>query len=158
MDARLDFSAVNCSVAAALAIVGEKWTLLVLREAFFGLTRFDEMQEAIGCARNILSNRLATLVESGLLERTSYQQEGQRQRPEYRLTQQGVELFPVVIALMNWGDRWLAKAGNAPIEIRHKECTSPIHVELRCARGHGPLNANETFATPGPGAIRVVPH
>lgn len=156
MHARLEYSAANCSVAAALAIIGEKWTLSVLREAFFGLRRFDDMHQAIGCARNILSDRLAKLVEHGLMERCAYQQEGQRQRLEYRLTPKGVELFPTIVALMQWGDRWLAKDGKAPIEILHRDCRSPVHVELRCGdHAHGPLKAEETYARPGSGALRI---
>jgi DNA-binding HxlR family transcriptional regulator len=156
MQARLEYSAANCSVAAALAVVGEKWTLLVLREAFFGLRRFEDMHQALGCARNILSDRLATLVDHGLLERCAYQQEGQRQRFEYRLTQKGVELFPTIVALMTWGDRWLARGGQPPVEILHRDCSSPVHLELRCADPtHGPLKPEETLARPGMGALKA---
>ena len=156
MNLRLNYSAANCSAAAALAIVGEKWTLLVLREAFFGLRRFEEMQQALGCARNVLSDRLAKLVEHGLLERQVYQENSQRARNEYRLTPSGIELYPVLVALMQWGDRWLAKTGEPPVEVHHSGCEATVAVELRCARGHGPLLARETYAVPGKGARLAV--
>src|SRR3954454_7175745 len=98
----------DCSIRRTLDVVGEKWTLLVLREAFYGLRRFDDFHRAIGCARNILSARLATLVEHGILQRARYQEPGSRPRAEYHLTDKGRELFPALIALLQWGDRWTA--------------------------------------------------
>jgi DNA-binding HxlR family transcriptional regulator len=155
MNERLKYTAENCSVAAALAVVGERWTLLVLREAFFGLRRFEEFHQVVGCARNILSDRLAKLVEHGLLTRSAYREPGQRERDEYQLTEQGVELFPVLVALMQWGDRWLAGADGGPVVVRHQNCGAPVQVELRCADGHGPLSPRDTVATPGQNAIRA---
>lgn len=142
----------RCSVAAALRVVGEKWTLLVLREAFYGVRRYDELLVRIGCARNILSDRLRKLVDSGLLRRVAYQEEGQRERHEYRLTDQGLELFPVVIALMQWGDKWLEAKRGPSVVVAHRDCRGPVVAELRCAHGHGPLSARETMPLPGPGA------
>jgi DNA-binding HxlR family transcriptional regulator len=144
----------RCSVAAALRVVGEKWTLLVLREAFYGVRRYDELLVRIGCARNILSDRLRKLVDAGLLRRVAYQEEGQRERLEYRLTEQGLELFPVVIALMQWGDKWLAGKRGPSVMVAHRECRTPVHIELRCALGHAPLTARDTIPVPGPGARR----
>lgn len=152
MNERLRYSAENCSVAAALAVVGEKWTLLVLREAFFGLRRFEEFRQVVGCARNILSDRLAKLVENELLSRIAYREDGQRERCEYQLTERGVELFPVLVALMQWGDRWLAGKAGGPVVVRHQHCGAAVRVELRCADGHGPLSPGDTMATPGRGA------
>ena len=103
---RLRYTDENCRIKAALDIVGEKWSLLVLREAFFGLRRFDDFQRAIGCARNLLSERLAKLVEHGVLARVEYQEPGQRRRHEYHLTEKGLDLQPALVALMQWGDRW----------------------------------------------------
>lgn len=153
MNERLRYSAQNCSVAAALAVVGEKWTLLVLREAFFGLRRFEEFQQVVGCARNILSDRLNKLVANELLSRTAYREEGQRERYEYKLTERGIELFPVLVSLMQWGDRWLKGDSGAPVVVRHQNCGSPVRVELRCADGHGPLSPRDTMATPVSGAV-----
>lgn len=152
MNERLKYSATNCSVAAALAVVGEKWTLLVLREAFFGLRRFEEFHQVVGCARNILGDRLAKLVDNGLLSRAAYREAGQRERHEYQLTERGVELFPVLVALMQWGDRWLAGKTGGPVVVRHQHCGASVQVELRCSHDHGPLSPRDTMATPGKGA------
>jgi DNA-binding HxlR family transcriptional regulator len=141
------------SIRRTLEVVGEKWTLLVLREAFYGVRRFDDFQRAIGCARNILAARLATLVEHDILERHGYQEPGSRPRAEYRLTDKGRELFPALVGLLQWGDRWTADAAGPAVELRHDGCGAAIEVELRCAAGHGPLTAREVTAEPGPGAI-----
>lgn len=150
---RLAYSAENCSIRRTLDVVGEKWTLLVLREAFYGVRRFDDFQRAIGCARNILSRRLATLVEHGILERHGYREPGSRPRSEYRLTDKGRELFPALVGLLQWGDRWTADPEGAAVELRHDGCGAAIAVELRCAAGHGPLSEHDVDAVPGPGAI-----
>jgi DNA-binding HxlR family transcriptional regulator len=149
------YSAENCSIKRTLDLVGEKWTLLVLREAYFGVRRFEDFQAAIGCARNILSSRLGTLVEQGLLERVPYREPGTRRRYEYRLTEKGLELFPVVVALMQWGDRWTADPEGPAVELRHRGCEQPIAIAMTCAAGHGPLTARDVRAIPGPGARLV---
>jgi len=150
---RMAYSAENCSIRRTLDVVGEKWTLLVLREAFYGLRRFDDFHRAIGCARNILSARLATLVEHGILQRARYQEPGSRPRAEYHLTDKGRELFPALIALLQWGDRRTADPEGAAVELRHDGCGAPIIAELRCTANHGPLTERETTPEPGPGAI-----
>jgi DNA-binding HxlR family transcriptional regulator len=149
---RFAYSPENCSIRRTLDIVGEKWTLLVLREAFYGVRRFADFQRALGCARNILSARLKTLVDEGILTREPYREPGARERFEYRLTDKGRELFPALVALMAWGDRWTADAAGPPVEVRHRFCGEPVTAELRCAAGHGPLTARETEALPGAGA------
>jgi DNA-binding HxlR family transcriptional regulator len=141
-----DLARDGCSVALALGVLGERWTILVLREAFYGVKRFDEMLEAVGCARNLLSARLATLVENGILVRSPYRDEGQRERFEYRLTEKGRELFPVLLALMQWGDRWLvdASTNGPPVEILHRACGARVAVELVCEGGHRHLGPRDT--------------
>src|SRR5258707_7549995 len=94
----------NCSVARTLSVVGERWTMLILREAFLGRRRFDDFQAGTGIARNILSARLKTLVEHGIFDRTESDRDG---HIEYRLTAEGIDLYPVMIALPRWGDRWM---------------------------------------------------
>ncbi|MBL8786146.1 MAG: helix-turn-helix transcriptional regulator [Deltaproteobacteria bacterium] len=136
----------DCSVQRALAILGERWTILVLREAFFGKRRFDEILDGVGCARNLLTDRLATLVEHAVLERLPYRDEGQRERFEYRLTERGRELFPILIALMQWGDRWVPAPSGPPIVVEHRDCGARVVAELRCADGHGALTARDTLA------------
>ena len=109
----LDYDTANCNIAAALAVVGEKWTFLVLREAFNGVRRFDDMQRRTGAPRQVLTNRLARLVTEGILRKAPYHEEGQRSRSEYRLTEKGMELFPVIAALLAWGDKYAASARRA---------------------------------------------
>ena len=109
----------GCSVAGTLAVVGEKWSLLVLREAFLGVRRFADFQRVLGAPKAVLSDRLGTLVAQGILRRVPYQADGERQRHEYRLTPKGRDLYPTLVALMQWGDRYLADGGVAPLELRH---------------------------------------
>lgn len=135
----------GCAVEQALQVLGERWTLLVLREAFFGLRRFDDFQQKIGCARNLLTSRLATLVENGVLVKVPYREDGQRERFEYRLTPRGRELYPLLQALRQWGDRWVYD-GQGPLEVFHRECGGRVFAEVRCEHGHGPLPPNETDA------------
>jgi DNA-binding HxlR family transcriptional regulator len=135
----------GCPVEAALDVLGERWTFLVLREAFFGLRRFDDFQQKIGCARNLLTGRLATLVKHGVLMKVPYREEGQRERFEYRLTPKGLELYPILQALRQWGDQWLYD-GEGPLEVFHRECGGRVFAEVRCQHGHGALAANETDA------------
>ena len=149
------YSAENCSIRRTLDVVGEKWTLLVLRDAFHGVRRFDDFHRRIGCARNLLAARLATLVEHGILERHGYREPGSRPRSEYRLTDKGRELLPALVALLQWGDRWTADPEGAAVELRHDGCGAAIGAELRCAHGHGPLSAREVTPEPGPGAIAL---
>lgn len=149
---RSRYSAANCSVKRTLDVVGEKWTLLVLREAFYGARRFEQFHQGVGCARNILSERLSRLVDEGLLARAPYREPGRRERHEYRLTDKGSELFPAVIALMQWGDRWAADAEGPAVAVRHRDCGEHIEVVLRCESGHGPLTLRDAEPVPGPGA------
>lgn len=149
---RFAYSAENCSIQRTLDIVGEKWTLLVLREAFYGVRRFADFHRALGCARNLLSARLKTLVDQGLMCEQPYQEPGRRAQTEYRLTDKGQDLFPALVALMQWGDRWTAGPDGPPVDLHHNDCGEPVGIELRCAGGHGPLNARDTLAAPGAGA------
>jgi DNA-binding HxlR family transcriptional regulator len=132
----------RCSVAGTLAVVGEKWSLLVLREAFFGVRRFADFQRVLGAPKAVLSDRLATLVEQGILHRVPYQAEGERQRHEYRLTTKGRDLYPTLVALMQWGDTYLGD-GPPPLELQHQDCGAPVHLELRCEAGHDVAGARD---------------
>ena len=152
---RFRYSAENCSIARTLSVVGEKWTLLILREAFYGVRRFDDFHSALGCARNLLATRLKTLVENGLLERVVYQVDKGRSRHEYRLSDKGRELFPAVVALMQWGDRWTADGTGPPVELFHRDCGEPVTAQLICRAGHAELGARDIGAVPGPGAVSI---
>lgn len=151
----LEYDTASCTIAAALAIVGEKWTFLVLREAFNGVRRFDDMQRRTGMPRQMLSNRLAGLVGEGILRQAPYREEGQRVRQEYRLTDKGIELFPVVVALMSWGDKFAAGPDGAPVLLTHRDCGAPVRLELTCTAGHALASARDITPLPGPGARRV---
>ena len=150
-----DYDPANCSIAAALGVLGEKWTLLVLRDAFNGVRRFDEMYERIGAPRQVLSSRLSRLVDEGMLRKVPYQEPGQRRRYEYRLTEKGLDLYPILVALLQWGDRWAGDPAGPPVELLHRDCGSPVHVGLSCEDGHRLASAREVEPRPGPGARRL---
>ena len=105
----------DCSIKRTLDVVGERWTLLVLREAFYGARRFEQFLANVGCARTLLSERLATLVEHGVLDREPYREPGQRERHEYLLTEKGHDLFMTMAVLVEWGDRWEAGPEGGPM-------------------------------------------
>src|SRR6201987_1348365 len=121
----------DCSIKRTLDVVGERWTLLVLREAFYGARRFEEFLANVGCARTLLSERLATLVEHGVLQSEPYREAGQRERHQYLLTEKGHDLFAALVVLMHWGDRWEAGRQGGPVVATHSESGQPVHVELR---------------------------
>ncbi|MGO9560467.1 MAG: winged helix-turn-helix transcriptional regulator, partial [Acidimicrobiales bacterium] len=127
---RFGYSSENCSIARTLDIVGEKWTLLVLREAFYGVRRFDDFARAVGCGRAVLTLRLHTLVEEGLMRREPYRSPGERTRYEYRLTDKGRELLPALLALMKWGDRWTADPAGPAVAVTHSGCGQGVEVVL----------------------------
>jgi DNA-binding HxlR family transcriptional regulator len=151
----LDYDATGCTIGAAVQVIGEKWTFLVLREAFNGVRRFDDMQRRTNAPRQILSNRLAHLVEEGMLRKVPYQEPGQRHRHEYRLTQKGVDLFPILAALLQWGDRYAAGEHGSQVVLTHRDCGAPVALELRCAEGHTLASAREVTPLPGPGARKI---
>jgi DNA-binding HxlR family transcriptional regulator len=144
----------NCTVARAMAILGEKWTLIVLREVFVGIRRFDQMRVRTGIPRQVLTNRLDRLVTEGVLRRQPYREQGYRTRTEYRLTEKGLDLYPVLSSLMAWGDRYLADPEGPPIELVHRDCDAPVTVSLRCTAGHEVDSPRDVAARPGPGAHR----
>lgn len=138
----------GCSVAGTLGVVGEKWTLLVLREAFLGVRRFADLQRILGAPKAVLTERLATLVDQGILARVPYRAEGERQRHEYRLTQKGIDLYPALVALMEWGDRYLIDDGEPPLQLRHRDCGARVRLQLVCEDGHPVSGAREVRAVP----------
>jgi DNA-binding HxlR family transcriptional regulator len=138
----------DCTLAAALDVLGEKWTLLVVREAFYGVRRFEDFHRQVGCARNVLSARLAKLVDHEVLERRRYREPGQRGRDEYQLTDRGSELLPVLVALMRWGSRLPAVPDGPVYRLRHRDCGADLVVELVCSEGHGGLSARHAEPVP----------
>jgi DNA-binding HxlR family transcriptional regulator len=126
----------DCSIERALELVSTRSALLLMREAFYGVTRFDEMTARAGVSEPVAAARLKELVGDGLLVREPYREPGQRTRFAYRLTEKGAELLPVLIALMDWGDRWAPADGGGPVALTHLDCGEPVEVQLRCAAGH----------------------
>jgi DNA-binding HxlR family transcriptional regulator len=153
--ARDAWSADACSIRRALDVAGTRSALLILREAFYGATRFDDFAARAQVSEPVTAARLRELVDDGLLEREPYQEPGQRTRMAYRLTGKGAELFPVLVALMQWGDRWLAPAG-PPVELRHHGCDQPVRAELRCDGGHQPAIEDLDLIV-GPGSTQHPP-
>ena len=151
----LDYDPANCTVGAAIGIIGEKWTFLVLREAFNGVRRFADMQRRTHAPRQVLSDRLSRLVHEGLLYRVPYQEEGQRSRHEYRLTGKGRDLYQVMVALLEWGDRYAVAPDGPPMVLTHRDCGEPVHLQLACSAGHIVSSPREVTSLPGPGARRI---
>lgn len=147
---RTSFADMGCSVAQALEVVGEWWTLLIIRDAFLGVRRFDDFVERLGIARNVLTSRLATLVEAGVLERRTYD-EG-RQRHDYVLTDKGRALWPVLTVLRQWGDEWILGKGNEPVVLEHLSCGHRTTVVPVCDVCGERIDGRSVRAVPGPGA------
>ncbi|MGH1503268.1 MAG: winged helix-turn-helix transcriptional regulator [Acidimicrobiales bacterium] len=147
---RASLEEMNCSLAQSLEIVGEWWSLMIVRDAFFGVTRFDEFQERLGIARNTLTARLETLVDGGVLERQVYD-EG-RGRADYVLTDMGKALWPVLTALRQWGDEWVLGADAAPLVAVHRDCGAQTTASMVCGDCGEPLDERNLRLRPGPGA------
>jgi DNA-binding HxlR family transcriptional regulator len=144
------FADLNCSIARPLSFLGERWALLVLRDVFLGSRRFDEIQASLGVASNVLSQRLATLTEEGILERHAYSEHPERF--EYRLTEKGRDLQPVLLALLRWGDRYTAGPEGPPLEQVHSECGHAFHAVPTCSECGGEVDTRNTRVRLGPGA------
>lgn len=149
---RTSFATSPCSVARTVDLLGDWWTPLVLREAFYGTKRFDDFERVLGLGRNVLTQRLGTLVDAGVLERVPYQDRPPRY--EYLLTDKGRDLFGVLVAIMAWGDRWLAPSAGPPVVLHHDACdhdTSAVVVCQHCGR---PLRSGDVTVGLGPGFPR----
>jgi DNA-binding HxlR family transcriptional regulator len=145
-----DYKSQTCSIAGALEVVGERWSLLVVRNVFLGLRRFDEIQANLGIARNVLQSRLTKLVDEGVLERRPYQERPARH--EYRLTEKGLDLWPTVVALMQWGDRYAASPAGPPVLLEHRDCGGRVDEHRTCEKCGKALSVRDARALPGPGA------
>jgi DNA-binding HxlR family transcriptional regulator len=140
----------NCSIARTLDVVGEWWTLLILRDAFRGTRRFDDFQASLGMARSVLTVRLHKLTDAGVLDKRQYSEHPPRY--EYQLTEKGQALFPVITALLRWGDDWAVGPAGQPVQLVHGPCGGAIQPELTCPRCGGEVSAANTRSVPGPGA------
>jgi DNA-binding HxlR family transcriptional regulator len=140
----------NCSIARTVSILGERWTLVILRQAFLGARRFEDYQRGLGIARNMLADRLRTLVDEGILERRPYSERPPRK--EYRLTQKGLDLYPILVTLMQWGDRYGGHEEGAPMVLVHEPCGHEADPVLTCSSCGEPLDPRQVRPVPGPGA------
>jgi DNA-binding HxlR family transcriptional regulator len=138
----------NCPIASALEVLGERWTLLILRDAFLGVRRFDDFQSSLGMSRTVLGRRLDALVDAGLLRREAYQQRPTRY--DYVATDEALELWPTVIGLAQWGGEHASPHG-APREFLHKDCGTVVRAEVRCPHCDVAIGADEAASRPGPG-------
>ena len=139
----------NCSVARALEVVGERWSLLIVRDLMLGYRRFDELQERLGVARNVLTARLARLADEGVVEKRLYQERPARY--DYHLTEKGRDLWPVIVGLLSWGDRYLAD-GAPSVVLEHRECGGLVNDRRICERCGAELSVRDAIVRPGPGA------
>ena len=152
----LEYDDTNCTIAAAVKLIGDKWTFLVLREAFNGVRRFDDMRRRTQAPRQVLSDRLSKLVAEGLLRRAPYQEQGQRARLEYRLTEKGLDLYPVLVSLMEWGDKYAAGPAGPQVLLTHRDCGADVQLQLGCADGHVLGSPRDVTPLPGPGAHKKI--
>ena len=153
--ARFLYDLKNCGIQRALDVLGEKWTLLVLREAIYGVRRFDDFARALGCGRGVLSARLKTLIGAGVLETRDYSEPGQRGRTEYRLTTKGRDLFPVLMALSQWSERWDPAPDGPVAKVVDRRNGRPVTVIMSSEVQAEPLTLPDLEITPGPGAVRL---
>jgi DNA-binding HxlR family transcriptional regulator len=146
---RTNFADMTCSIARTLAIAGEPWSPLIVRDVWVGISRFDDIQRELGISRKVLAERLRWLVAQGVLERRAYSERPPRH--EYALTQKGLELCDVLMAISAWGDRWTAGDAGPPVLLRHRGCGAVTRAELRCAHCGERLHAADVDVEPGPG-------
>jgi DNA-binding HxlR family transcriptional regulator len=147
---RTQFGDMACSIARTLDVFGEPWTPLILRDVWVGISRFDQIRDDLGISTKVLTQRLAWLVETGVLERRQYSDHPPRF--EYALTAKGAELCDVLVVMARWGDRWLAGEDGPPVLHRHRECGHITRVELHCSECGAPVHAADLDVLPGPGA------
>jgi DNA-binding HxlR family transcriptional regulator len=138
----------TCSVARTLSVVGDRWTLLIIRDVFLGVRRFDAIQQDLRLTPHRLSDRLGKLVRAGILRRVEY--ERRPPRFEYRLTEKGLDLYPLMATMTGWGDRWMAGRAGVPVELVHQPCGHSIQPELICPCCKSKIDAREMSARPGP--------
>jgi DNA-binding HxlR family transcriptional regulator len=147
---RKSFADMHCSVAQCLEVVGEWWTMLIVRDAFFGVTRFDQFQQRLGISRNILNERLNRLVDEGVFDKVAYSDHPPRY--EYRLTAKGRDLWPILTAMRQWGDKYAAPNG-LPLKLVHKKCGKLSQAVMTCSACGEPVSARDVRAVAGPGDL-----
>lgn len=147
--AKADLADIACSIARAVGIVGERWTPLILRDLFLGITRFEDLRRDLGIASNVLTDRLRTLRDHEIVETRVYQENPTR--TEYVLTERGRDLYPVLTMLLAWGDRWLAGDDGPPLSVVHRDCGRVTEGVVVCRECGAPLDSDNVTWHPGPG-------
>ncbi len=142
----------TCSIARSMSVFGDRWTVLILREIFKRIRRFSDMQRSLGIAKHRLSDRLNRLVDDGILYKDLYDES--RNRYEYKLTGKGLDLYPIIVAIAQWGDKWEADEDGTPVEYTHKDCGQIANPRLCCSDCGGEIHARNTSAGLGPGILR----
>ncbi len=145
-------SRLQCSVARTLSVVGERWTLLIVRDAFMGVRRFEDFQRDLGITRHLLSERLRKLVAHGIFARVAYQQKPERY--EYRLSEKGLDLYPILISLLGWGDRWMSDEHGPPLRLENRACGHEGAPVLCCSECGEPVSPADMRARPAPALSR----
>lgn len=143
-----------CSIARSMSIFGDRWTLLIIRQVFMGIRKFSSIQTSLGLSKHRLSDRLSRLVDEGILYKEPY--DSARRRFQYKLTDKGLELHPIIVAIAQWGDKWLADEDGKPIEYVHKSCGKKAKPMLRCTECNEDITAYNTSAIPGPGILKKI--
>ncbi len=149
-----DVNLQSCSIARSAAIFGDRWTLLILREIFMRIRRFSDLQKTLGITKHRLSDRLNRLLEAGILYKELYDEA--HKRFEYKLTEKGLELYPILIAIVQWGDKWESDDDGVPMEYIHKDCGKLALPKLCCTECDGEIHARNTVAKPGPGVMNKI--
>ncbi|KXZ69534.1 winged helix-turn-helix transcriptional regulator [Acinetobacter venetianus] len=143
-----------CSVARTLSVLGDRWTMLILRNAFMGVRRFDDFQRSLGLTRHVLSERLKRLVEHEILVKVPYVQ--RQERFEYQLTEKGLDLYPIILAMVQWADKWMDLGMGKPLEFTHKSCGQKINPKVVCSECNGPIHVQDVRVAAGPGYFAFV--
>jgi len=148
-----EIGSVTCSVARTLSVIGDRWTLLILRDAFLGVRRFEDFQSASGVTRHVLVDRLRKLEHHKILRRIKYQEHPPRL--EYRLTDKGTDLYAVVVSMTRWGDKYMSDKKGVPLELVHKDCGHVMSPELVCSECDERIAARDVRTRPGPALKRA---
>lgn len=143
----------RCSIARTLSVIGDRWTMLVLRDAFLRIRKFDDFQKDLGISRQRLSDRLKKMVEEGVMEKVEYQINPSRY--EYRLTQKGVDLYPIIVSMVTWGDKYMDNGDGAPIVYKHKACGNYFTAEIMCSECGDSVDPRDVLPEIGPGEANI---
>ncbi len=150
-----DIQELPCSIARTLAVIGDRWTLMIVRDCFLGSRRFEQFQKNLGISRHRLSERLGKLVDYGILRKVPYQDSPLRY--DYRLTRKGVDLYPVLMAMVHWGDTWMDEGRGAPLLYTHSRCGQTMHLEPHCSACGEKVDPRDVGLHPGPGWPQSLP-